>query len=76
MYADPATPTRAQSADAMLKLTQGENPVLPIEAAWEELGYSPTKRAHLRTLFRQQRALGGLDDLFPPLPDPVVPEPV
>jgi hypothetical protein len=73
VWANPATPTRAQSADAMLKLTQGDNPVLPIEAAWEELGYSPVRRAQLRQMFREQRELGSLESLFPPLADAVEP---
>jgi hypothetical protein len=48
MWRDPATPTRAQQADAAVKLVQAG--ILPIEAAWEDLGYSAARRAKLREL--------------------------
>lgn len=44
VWRDPSTPTRAQEADAILKLTQGDHPVLPIEQAREDLGYTPEQR--------------------------------
>src|SRR5687768_15592710 len=44
-WRDPATPTRAQAADAAVKLVQAG--ILPIEAAWEDLGYSAARRAKL-----------------------------
>jgi hypothetical protein len=56
LWRDPATPTKAQQADAVVKLTQGENPILPIEAAWEEMGFGPTKRAKLKEQFAAERA--------------------
>lgn len=43
-----ATPTRAQQADAAVKLVQAQ--ILPIEAAWEDLGYSAARRAKLREM--------------------------
>jgi hypothetical protein len=46
LWRDPATPTRAQAADAVVKLhAEG---ILPTEAAREDLGYSATRRAKLR----------------------------
>jgi hypothetical protein len=45
-WRNPATPTRAQQADAAVKLVQAG--ILPVEAAWEDLGYSAARRAKLR----------------------------
>lgn len=52
MWRDPATPTVAQKADATVKLVQSG--ILPVEAAWEELGYSATRIEKLRALRRSQ----------------------
>ena len=46
VWRDPATPTQAQKADAVVKL-HGAG-ILPTEAAWEDLGYSPERRKKLR----------------------------
>jgi hypothetical protein len=43
-----ATPTRAQAADAAVKLTQAG--ILPVEAAWDDLGYSAARQAKLREM--------------------------
>lgn len=43
-----ATPTRAQTADATVKLVQAG--ILPVEAAWVDLGYSAARREKLRQL--------------------------
>lgn len=52
MWADPATPTKAQQADAIVKLrTEG---ILPLEAAWEELGYSPERIIKLREMMEAE----------------------
>lgn len=48
MWRDPATPTRAQAADATVKLVGAG--IIPVEAAWEDLGYSATRRAKLKAL--------------------------
>jgi hypothetical protein len=48
LWRDPATPTRAQAADATVKLVQAG--ILPVEAAWEDLGYSAARRTRLRDL--------------------------
>ncbi len=54
LWANPETPTMAQKADATVKLVQAG--ILPIEAAWEELGYSATKRAVLARQRAEQLA--------------------
>jgi hypothetical protein len=48
LWRDPETPTRAQQADAITKLVGAR--ILPIEAAWEELGYSATRRKQLKAM--------------------------
>lgn len=51
LWKDPETPTRAQTADAVVKLVGAKtspDSILPLEAAWEELGYSATRRGQLR----------------------------
>lgn len=52
LWRDPATPTKAQQADAVVKLVQVG--VLPREAAWEDLGYSAQRRERLRSQYAQQ----------------------
>lgn len=53
-WRNPATPTRAQQADAAVKLVQAG--VIPREAAWEDLGYGPARRQKLREQFAAQAA--------------------
>lgn len=48
VWRDAATPTVAARADAVTKLVASG--ILPVEAAWEQLGYSPQYRARLRAL--------------------------
>ena len=43
-----ATPTKAQAADAAVKLVQAG--ILPVEASWVDLGYSAARRAKLREM--------------------------
>lgn len=54
MWASPETPTEAQTADAVLKLLQAKDargvPVLPLEMAREQLGWSKTKRDRARLM--------------------------
>ena len=76
LWRDPSTPTKAQSADAVVKLTQGDNPVLPIEAAWEELGYSATRRQQLKKLRDEQLNAGGIAAIAEQFRQPPVPTPV
>lgn len=52
IWRDPATPTYAQKADAVVKLKQAG--LLPDEAAWEELGYSSTKIKRLQQMQDEQ----------------------
>jgi hypothetical protein len=62
MWRDPSTPTRAQTADAVMKLAStevGGIPILPLEMAREEIGWSSTKRGRARLLdaeFQAQQA--------------------
>ncbi|WP_052056355.1 phage portal protein [Rhodococcoides fascians] len=54
LWYDAGTPTVAQRADAVVKKytatdAQGRT-LLPAEAAWEELGYSPTQIARLKKM--------------------------
>ncbi|RPE27291.1 phage portal protein [Kitasatospora cineracea] len=53
VWRDPATPTYAQKADAVVKL-HGAG-LLPTEQAWEDLGYSAEQRSRMRRM--QQDAL-------------------
>lgn len=75
VWRDPATPTYAQKADAVTKLHQAN--ILPVEAAWEELGYSTEKIARLRAM--QDEALTRMTtaDLFhtSTAPEPAEPAP-
>jgi len=48
IWRNPATPTKAQEADAAVKMVQAG--ILPIEAAWEEMGYSQTRITQLRKM--------------------------
>jgi len=59
MWRDPSTPTRAQTADAVVKLAStevGGLPILPLEMAREEIGWSATKRERARLLDVQFQA--------------------
>ena len=58
MWGDPSMATRAEKADSILKYTQGENPVLPIEAAWDEMGFTEEKKNTLRRQLQAQRDAG------------------
>lgn len=48
VWRDPSTPTYAAKADAVVKLFQAG--IIPQEAAWEQMGFSPEYRNHLRSL--------------------------
>ena len=54
LWRDPATPTRAQQADAAVKLVGAG--ILPVEAAWEDMGYSAARRTKLKALRDAERA--------------------
>jgi hypothetical protein len=71
VWRDPATPTKASIADAVTKLV-GAN-IIPVEYAWEMLGFSATQRNRLKVLQADQAARAGLGDLtslFGPKPTP------
>jgi hypothetical protein len=67
-WRNPATPTLAQQADAAVKLVQAG--ILPVEAAWEDLGYSPARREKLRLMREADLARDPVrhiaDNLAPP----------
>lgn len=68
-WRDPATPTEAQKTDAVVKLhSEG---ILPTEAAWERLGFSPEDIKHLRELREQEAADSLIEGLLRPTPDEV-----
>lgn len=52
---DPATPTYAQRADAIMKLRSGENPVISREGVWDELGWSEPRKAKERAYLEAER---------------------
>ncbi|OQO90133.1 hypothetical protein B1813_18960 [Saccharomonospora piscinae] len=54
LWYDPATPTKAQHADAVVKLVQAK--ILPIKGAWEELGYGAEKMRRYAQFMREQSA--------------------
>ncbi|UJP39336.1 phage portal protein [Cellulomonas palmilytica] len=53
IWFDPATPTYAERADAISKMTGGV-PVLSREGAWDEMGWSDARKAREREYFRAQ----------------------
>ncbi len=73
-----ATPTKAQAADAAVKLVQAN--ILPVEAAWEDLGYSAARRAKLKAMREADLArdpvrtiaAGLADNQPPPAADPAI----
>ena len=60
LWYDAGTPTTAQRADAVVKLHTAKDgagrSLLPAQAAYEELGYSPTKIARLMEMRRREDA--------------------
>lgn len=53
-WRDPATPTRAEEADAIQKLNGG-TPVLSREGSWDEMGWDEPRKAREREYFAQQQ---------------------
>lgn len=51
---DPATPTVAQRADAIMKMASGDRPILSREGAWDELGWSEARKAKERSYFEAE----------------------
>lgn len=56
MWRDPEKRSYAELADSVTKLTSGDDPVLPKEQAWIELGYSPTERERMKAYATQDAA--------------------
>jgi hypothetical protein len=54
IWRNAATPTEAQTADAVVKKFQSG--LLPVEAAWEDLGYSQTRIDQLKAMREKQLA--------------------
>jgi hypothetical protein len=46
-WRDPATPTPAQKADAAMKLVSGDRPIITVNQAREDLGYTPGQIARM-----------------------------
>ena len=76
-----ATPTRAQAADAAVKLVQAK--ILPRKAAWIDLGYSAARQKKLAEMFAEEEAQDplagiarGLADARLPADDPDQVDPV
>ncbi|MFE2994263.1 phage portal protein [Nocardia sp. NPDC059246] len=59
-WRDPATPTKAEEADAIQKLNGG-NPVLSREGSWDEMGWDEERKARERDYFEQESADSALD---------------
>lgn len=57
-WRDAATPTRAQAADAALKLVTGK--IIPVQQAREDLGYTPSQQ---RRMEAQDKANAELDPI-------------
>lgn len=55
ILADPSTPTYAAKADAAMKLTGGK-PIIPVEQARIDMGYTPETRANMRVMDEEERA--------------------
>jgi len=66
LWRDPATPTRAQQADAAVKLVGAG--ILPVEAAWEDMGYSAPRRTKLKALRDAERAADPVLEIARALP--------
>jgi hypothetical protein len=49
-WRDAATPTRAQAADAAVKLVGQGTPVIPVQQAREDLGYTPAQQWRMAAL--------------------------
>jgi hypothetical protein len=47
IWRDAATPTRSQAADAAVKLVGAGKPVIPVQQAREDLGYSPSQQRRM-----------------------------
>jgi hypothetical protein len=56
MWRDPSTPTISSKADAVTKLASGDRPIVPVEQAREDLGYSPEQRKRMLEMDARARS--------------------
>ncbi|MEQ4566188.1 phage portal protein [Paenarthrobacter sp. CAP02] len=56
IWRDPSTPTRAAVADAAVKLSSGDRPIVPVEQTREDLGYSPEQRERMLEMDARARS--------------------
>ena len=68
-WRNPATPTRAEEADAIQKLNGG-NPVLSREGSWDEMGWNEPRKARERAYFAAEDQDPVLSRLDQSLNDP------
>lgn len=63
-YYNPATPTQAQTADAVSKLYSNGQGAISRETVWDEMGWSPGRkdRERKRIAAEQREALGALEN--------------
>jgi hypothetical protein len=61
IWRDAATPTRAQAADAAVKLVTGN--IIPKQQAREDLGYTPAQQRRMEALDKANAALDPLGQL-------------
>jgi Phage portal protein, SPP1 Gp6-like len=50
LWRDASTPTVAERADAAVKLSQGDRPIVPIEQVREDLGYTSVQRERMKEM--------------------------
>jgi hypothetical protein len=67
-WRDPATPTRAEEADAIQKLNGG-TPVLSREGSWDEMGWDDPRKDRERAYFTKEAQDPALDRLTANLND-------
>lgn len=68
IWRDPSTPTYAAKADAVRKL-YGEGPIIPLERARVDMGYSAEEREEMRK-WDKENPLGQLQALYGSAPAP------
>ena len=69
-WRDAATPTRAAAADEALKLTSGDNPILPPDSTvtYDRIGLSPAEQRQVAADKRRAAGRNVLARLTPPTP--------
>ena len=63
IWRDPETETVAQAADAAVKLTQGDRPIIDIDQAREDLGYSPLQIERMNQRAAESAAVAATSDV-------------